>query len=207
MTLDWNETPEKVRALYTEDYFHGREYMDYVADRSAIGRTLGQHLKILRRHVPAGGRVLEVGCAYGYFLDLIRKDYPGSVGVDVAAKAVADAARRGLDAREGDVREMSFDGLFDAVCLWDTIEHLAAPDQVLARCRELLRPSGHLLMSTGDFGSLLARAQGLNWRQIHPPSHLSILRGVRCELFASGLGSKYYGSTPCECTADCSPRC
>ena len=85
---------------------------------------------------------------------------------------MAAARDRGLDAREGDLLEVDIDGHFDAVCLWDTIEHLAAPDAVVRRGVDLLAPGGHVFLTTGDFGSWLARAQGLRWRQIHPPTHL-----------------------------------
>jgi 2-polyprenyl-3-methyl-5-hydroxy-6-metoxy-1,4-benzoquinol methylase len=126
----------------------------------------------MARYVSPGARVLEVGCAYGYFLELLRGRYPDSVGVDVSEVAVTAARDRGLDARAGDLLEVDVQGSFGAVCLWDTIEHLAAPDAVLRRATELLAPGGHVFLTTGDFGSLLARMQGLRWRQIHPPTHL-----------------------------------
>src|SRR5262245_32583843 len=172
MTVEQNFTAAELEKLYQEEYFHGREYMDYEADKSAQQKTLAGHLRLVRQFVPAGGRILEIGCAYGYFLELIEKLYPRSVGVDVAAAAVAGARARGLDARQGEVLEMSFDESFDAVCLWDTIEHLPRPFEVLHRASQLLKAGGHLFLSTGDFGAWLPRWQGLKWRQIHPPTHL-----------------------------------
>ena len=77
-----------------------------------------------------------------------------------------------LQAQEGDLLGLSFDQLFDGVCLWDTIEHLPNPREVVRRSAELLKPGGHLFLATGDFGAVLPRLQGLNWRQIHPPTHL-----------------------------------
>lgn len=172
MTVEGDFNVEELRRLYQEDYFQGREYIDYLADKPAQQKTLSRHLKQVRRFVPTGGRILEIGCAYGYFLELIARDYPGSVGIDVSSAAVAHARRQGLDAREGDLLEMRLSEIFDAVCLWDTIEHLDQPAEVVQRAAALLKPGGHLFLTTGDFGSLLARIQGLRWRQIHPPTHL-----------------------------------
>ena len=113
-----------------------------------------------------------MGCAYGFFLELIQRDYPRSVGVDVSAPGVEYARSKGLDAREGDLLAMRFEEPFDAVCLWDTLEHLPHPYEVIHAASGLLRTGGHLFLTTGDFGALLPRLQGLNWRQIHPPTHL-----------------------------------
>lgn len=73
----------------------------------------------------------------------------------------------------GTFPDIGFSGRsFDVVCLWDTIEHLGAPDVYLARASTLLKDSGLLFLTTGDISSLNARLRGSNWRQIHPPSHL-----------------------------------
>ena len=172
MTVNQRFPTEELIRFYQEDYFKGREYVDYVADKPAQLKTLRNHLRVVRRHVPPGGRLLEIGCAYGFFLELIQEEYRGSVGVDVFSAGVAHARAQGLQAREGDLLRLRFDELFDGVCLWDTIEHLSNPREVIQRCAELLKPGGHLFLTTGDFGAVLPRLQGLRWRQIHPPTHL-----------------------------------
>jgi len=172
MTVNQGVPAEELKKYYQEDYFKGREYVDYVADKPAQQRTLRNHLRVVRRHARPGGRLLEIGCAYGFFLELIQEDYPGSVGVDVSSAGVAHARAQGLQAQEGDLLGVRFDKLFDGVCLWDTIEHLPNPREVIQRSAELLKPGGHLFLTTGDFGAVLPRLQGLKWRQIHPPTHL-----------------------------------
>jgi len=172
MTVNQGFSPADLRRFYQEDYFQGREYVDYVADKPAHLHTLRNHLRVVRRHSPPGGRILEIGCAYGFFLELIQRVYPGSVGIDVFSAGIAHARALGLDAREGDLLNQRFEHPFDAVCLWDTIEHLPNPGEVLQRSAQLLKPGGHLFLTTGDFGALLPRWQGLKWRQIHPPTHL-----------------------------------
>jgi SAM-dependent methyltransferase len=157
---------------YGADYFQGAEYVDYPGDRDVHLKTLSSHLRLVRRHVPPGGRVLEIGCAHGFFLELIRDLYPNSVGMDLSDAAVAEARKRNLNARAGDLLEAQFDYQFDAVCMWDTIEHLPRPYEVVRRASQLLKPGGFLFLTTGDFGAWLPRWQGLKWRQIHPPTHL-----------------------------------
>jgi len=157
---------------YSADYFQGAEYADYLGDRAVHEKTLAGHLRRLRRYVAPGGRVLEIGCAHGFFLEMIQPVYPGSMGVDISEIAVAYARSRGMDVRAGDLLETEFNTSFDAVCLWDTIEHLSRPYEVMHRAAALLKPGGFLFLTTGDFGAWLPRWRGLRWRQIHPPTHL-----------------------------------
>jgi SAM-dependent methyltransferase len=165
-------TDQQLHAMYGESYFHGAEYADYLADKPDLQQTLAGHLRWVRRYVPPGRRILEIGCAYGYFLELIRHTYPDSLGVDISAESVSYARGSGLNALAGDLLEMDVPGLYDAVCLWDTIEHLPHPAAMIRKAATHLRPGGHLFLTTGDFGALLPRIQGRRWRQIHPPTHL-----------------------------------
>lgn len=167
--LDTLESPE---ALYGAEYFTDGEYADYVGDRRIIERNFRPRLAELVRACPSG-RLVEVGCAYGFFLDLARRHY-AATGFDVAADAVAYARERlGLDARAEDfVAADVAPGSVDVIAMWDIIEHLAHPDRYVFRAREALRPGGLLALTTGDIGSLVARWRGDRWRLIHPPTHL-----------------------------------
>jgi SAM-dependent methyltransferase len=167
--------PNALAALYGDAYFHGAEYPDYLGQQGALRRSMQRHLQQMQRHRPLGGNLLEVGCAYGLFLDEAREKFDSVTGIDICAGPVAYARTSlDLDARHGDVLTEDFgDQRFDAVCMWDTIEHLAAPAEVLSRAATLQRPGGMLYLTTGDIGSWNARWRGKQWRQIHPPSHVN----------------------------------
>ncbi len=158
--------------LYGADYFTDGEYADYVGDRRIAERNFRPRLAELRRACPSG-RLVEVGCAYGFFLNLARRHY-AATGFDVSAEAVAYARDRlGLDARAEDFVEAAIPaGSVDVVAMWDIIEHLVHPDRFVRRVHEVLRPGGVFALSTGDIGSAMARWRGDRWRLIHPPTHL-----------------------------------
>ena len=172
MTVTQDFDLATLKPHYGADYFLGAEYADYLGDRAVHEKTLAGHLRRLRCHVAPGGRVLEIGCAHGFFLEMIQPIYPGSMGIDISEAAVAHARLRGMDVRAGDLLETEVNTSFDAVCLWDTIEHLSRPYEVMRRAAALLKPGGFLFLTTGDWGAWLPRLQGLKWRQIHPPTHL-----------------------------------
>ena len=159
--------------LYSEEYFRGAEYLDYAADEAFIKRTLQPRLDaVLARQ--RGGRLLEIGSAYGFFLDLARKHFE-VVGFEVSAAAAAHAREQlGLDVRADFLAASPADigAPVDATVMLDVIEHLEHPDRVIAHVAEVSRPGAALLITTGDIGSWVARHRGRRWRLIHPPTHL-----------------------------------
>lgn len=173
---DLHLSPEELAELYRRDYFFGDEYLDYVADRELIAKNFRLRLAVLDRFVdPARKqRLLEVGCAYGFFLELVRDRMQSATGIDITEDGVRYARDVvGVDAILGDLLTHDFgDRRFDVTCLWDTIEHLARPDLYLERVAELTERGGLLAVTTGDIGSLNARINGKRWRLIHPPTHL-----------------------------------
>jgi hypothetical protein len=60
---------------------------------------------------------------------------------------------------------------FDAVTMWDYIEHSNDPRGDLRRAAALLAPSGLLAVSTGDVGSLAARVFKRRWHLLTPRHH------------------------------------
>jgi SAM-dependent methyltransferase len=165
--------PAALPSLYGRGYFEGGEYRDYLADRDALRQNFAARLRTLERFLlPQHTRLLEVGCAYGVFLDLAQQHFARARGIDISETAVASARARGLDAIVADLPALAADEHFDVICAWDTIEHLARPDYYVESAARLLTGGGLVALTTGDIGSLNARWRGARWRLIHPPTHV-----------------------------------
>jgi SAM-dependent methyltransferase len=160
--------------LYDGDYFNGQEYLDYEADEAFFKRNFRKRLSEILTRAP-DGRLLEIGAAYGFFLDLARAHFD-VLGFEVNQQAVRHAREVfNLDVRSDDfleADESAVGGKVDVTVMWDVIEHLEHPDRFLAHVAELSKPGAWLYLTTGDIGSRLARWRGRKWRLIHPPSHL-----------------------------------
>ena len=161
-------------AIYTEGYFQGGHadgYADYQASREALRSEFRRNLAALTRHVERG-RLIEVGCAYGFFLDEAATRFE-TAGVEIADHARAACQARGLEvARTMTPAWLAARGPFDAAVMLDVIEHLQDPGAVLDALHAAMRPGARLMITTGDFGSALARALGRRWRLMTPPQHL-----------------------------------
>lgn len=96
------------------------------------------------------GRLLEIGCADGRFLERAAALGHRATGLDFYAPAVAAARGRGLDAHVGDVAALraaiGADAAFDAVAMFQIIEHLCDPDAVFAELGEVAAPGALLLV-------------------------------------------------------------
>lgn len=168
------DAPVDVRQLYDGDYFKGQEYLDYAADEVFFKRNFRKRLKAVLKY-GAGGRLLEIGAAYGFFLDLARRHFD-VLGFEVNQEAAQHGRDRlNLDIRTDDFLEagaQDIGGPVDVTVMWDVIEHLERPDRFIEHVAELSRPGARLHITTGDIGSLLARLRGRKWRMIHPPTHV-----------------------------------
>ena len=167
--------PEELVALYDSSYWDDPEevgydgYGDAEARKRHHFRTLLHELESL---VPPG-RLLEVGSAYGYFLDEARGRGWEVHGVEPSPHAARHAREAfGLDVDERPLAELPPEpGSVDAVALWDVIEHLPDPRRTLESAHARLRPGGVVGISTGDFESLSARLHGRHWSLMTPPWH------------------------------------
>ena len=120
------------------------------------------------------GRLLDVGCATGNFLSLVKRRGWEIWGVEFNRHAAATAARR-LNAHvlPGDLVDLHLPGeYFDAVTLFHVIEHALDPRRTVHKIREVLKRKGRLVLETPDFGSRSARRMAGKWPHVKPREHL-----------------------------------
>lgn len=162
-------------AYYTEAYFDGGQadgYPDYRGTQPVLRQEFAKTIQFVRRFRPSG-RLLELGCAYGFFLEEAKEHYAVS-GIELAEGAAEHCRRSGLDVLQGTVDQAKLDqlGHQDVIVMLDVIEHLPDPLGSLQLCSDYLNPRGVLVITTGDFGSVGAKLAGKAWRLMTPPQHL-----------------------------------
>ncbi|MBX4205660.1 class I SAM-dependent methyltransferase [Candidatus Microgenomates bacterium] len=158
--------------LYKPLYFAGDEYLDYKNEQIALLKNFQNRLKLIRLYKKSG-KLLEIGSAYGYFLSLAKKQFEAQ-GIDLdpfvnkLAKKIS-----GVKVITGDFVKTKYkNASFDAVCLFDTIEHLKYPEKYIKYINKILKKNGIIVIETGDIDSLLPNFQKNRWRLITPPFHL-----------------------------------
>lgn len=124
------------------------------------------------------GRLLEIGCSFGTFLDEARRRGWEPRGVDVSAYAAEYCRReRGIEVHLGPFEEAPIPpGSARAIHMSEVIEHLPRPREAVARCREILEPGGLLVVGTADADSLARRLRGDRWGY-YMPGHVVYFGG------------------------------
>jgi SAM-dependent methyltransferase len=179
------------QTYYTGDYFSGHRsdgYSDYRAAEPVLRREFARSVEFIHACC-RGGRLLDLGCAYGFFLKEAER-YFEVAGIELADEAAEYCRGSGLNVLSGvaDETTMARIGTVDVITLFDVIEHLQQPHETLALCRRYLRPGGVIVITTGDFASSLARLAGARWRLMTPPQHLWFFTPESMRRIAAGLG-------------------
>jgi len=122
------------------------------------------------------GRVFDVGCGDGQFLNHVSRLGWKAAGVDFDAAAIeAGRSKYGLDLKVGDFQTCPVEeSAFDAVTMSHVIEHVPDPVACLKKCGRMLKPGGRLVVSTPNVRSLGHQRFKHSWRGLEQPRHLHI---------------------------------
>jgi SAM-dependent methyltransferase len=149
-------------------------------------RYLDYLVELLRRSGVQRGRVLDVGAGYGFFMAALEKAGYEATGIELSEHAVAHARERvrGEVVRSAAEAPLPFaDGHFDAVTMFDVIEHVEDYPRALASCHRCLAPNGQLFVITLNAHSLARPLLGKRWAWHQDPTHVhmfstGMLRGA-----------------------------
>ncbi len=168
---------EETRAVYGETYFQNEQflgggndalfgYADYVSERFNKQPQYADIAREITHLLPPVGarrpRLLEVGCGFGYFLDVAFEENFDVSGLEFNPHAVERLRRKyAFPIACGALEHADLaPGGLDAAVLFDVIEHLRDPFTALDRLREGLAPHGVLVLSTVDAESWTSRLIG-----------------------------------------------
>ncbi len=172
----------------------GEEYFREMGERYGIRRgeskiygdvPYNEALLRLILEYKSGGALLEIGCAYGYFLGYAEK-YFKTYGMDISEWAI-DRARDATAHSEltvGDIGtdlEASFrDKEFDVIVALDVLEHMESPQNVLESIRSILSDEGYLFLRVPNMSSIVLKFLSLmnqkhRWHGYRDKTHVSLL--------------------------------
>lgn len=178
--LDPRPAPEAFPVIYP-DHYHAFEFSEDEFGLVHRARTWleARRLAPVVDGLPTGARILDVGCGDGFHLAILARH--GSPtwrleGVDIDARAVAAARRRGLEVHHGAVEALDLPaGAYHLVLCMQTIEHVLEPATLLGVIAERLVPGGRVHVVTDNTASPDARwFRRRHWGGYHFPRHLHL---------------------------------
>jgi cyclopropane fatty-acyl-phospholipid synthase-like methyltransferase len=157
------------------DGFHFTDYLDPVEEISpeidgtqltnqessyietqlqANAQKFKHQVEVFKKHLPIeNAGVLDIGCGGGLFLSLLKCEGADVIGIELSdSRAQYAATKHGLEIHkqpiESDFWQKGYANYFDAVTLWDVIEHVNYPFQTLQSAANVLKRDGLLLIDT-----------------------------------------------------------
>ncbi len=137
------------------------DYLKEENGRRAQARIILSRISKHKKH----GKLLDIGCGPGFFLDEAKKQGWQVQGIDLSQWA-ADYAKKhfDIDVSRGSLTETPYaDRSFDVIVMLDVIEHVTDPKETLQSARRLLKNDGVLYLSTPDIDSFMSRALRARW--------------------------------------------
>jgi len=164
-------TEEDIENAYEADYYKS-VYPDYESDKNIHDINNNDLLRKVEKHF-SPGTLIEIGSAFGFFLEAASKRSWKASGYETSKYASEIACKKfqqdvkNIDFLKADIQEK-----VDIVCMFDTIEHLLQPSLFIKKISNQLKDGGGLVVTTGDISSWIARFSGAKWRMIVPPLHV-----------------------------------
>lgn len=137
----------------------------YVSQAEGRLSTFKHGLKLVDKYHPQKGKILDVGCAAGFFLKVAKDAGWDTYGVEPSKWSVDWGNKKyGLKMVSGTLKGAKFnEDFFDVVTFWDVLEHVPDPKSDLLETNRIMKDGGLLVVNFPNIGSKLAKLAGKKW--------------------------------------------
>ncbi len=146
--------------IFSEDYYQiaQRSAFDHVLGDSKIDPSRQMHEFGLEMVEKSGkGTLLDIGCAFGSFLSLAKNRGWIVKGIEISPYSSNVARHQGFDVQTSTLLDANIsEGAIDCISFWDVIEHVEDVEANIAMSSKVLKPKGHLIITTDDYDGIVA---------------------------------------------------
>jgi 2-polyprenyl-3-methyl-5-hydroxy-6-metoxy-1,4-benzoquinol methylase len=163
------------------EYYKSEDYVSHndsggglinTAYRAVRTYTLQSKLSHINKLNKGAGKILDVGCGTGAFLETCRKGGWSVMGMEPDPDARAISVQKLNVAIRSSLDELKGAGPFDIISLWHVLEHIPDLNQVIPQLRDLLAKEGTLLIAVPNSDSYDATYFKAYWAAYDVPRHL-----------------------------------
>jgi len=147
--------------------------------------------KVLQNTGLESGKILDVGCGTGDRLRVFKEKGFDTYGIEISSSAryAKDALK--LNVFEGDLFKAHFpDDFFDIVTMYNVLEHLHNPAEMLGEASRILKKEGFLVIQVPNMDSLQFKLFKDRWAAIDAPRHLYYFNQDKIKEFLQKRGFK-----------------
>lgn len=159
--------PAAIDEQYDSDYFNL-----YRRRREFRLRRGNARLKLIEL-LKEPGRLLDIGCSLGYFIEAANARGWNASGLEISPYAAQEARDLGLDVHTGVLEDAGYpDKSFDCVTMWDVLEHVPDPTRHMLEIRRILADDGIVVIGTPNLAHYMFRIKKEKWRHLKPGEHI-----------------------------------
>jgi SAM-dependent methyltransferase len=202
---------EGMKDFYGKDYFINSDsvqkgYEHYFDSRNNIWKTFSRRMNIIEKHFKNPGKVLDIGCAAGFFLEVAKKRGWEVRGVDIS-KLCTEYAKNHLGITVDNELFANVEYRnenFDLITMWDYLEHSIRPKEDMEKAYKLLENNGLLVIAVPDVDSFPSRFFKSNWIGIKLDEHfyyfsrkilVKKLEEIGFDVIMTGYAGKYVSTS------------
>lgn len=141
-----------------KDEFDDISVADYIKSVGMQRRRMARKVLdiIKERYGKSRGRLLDIGCGFGWLLDEARQRGWETYGIEASDVGCSHAWEMGLEVKKGCFPQTSYeDRKMDVITLMDVLEHLEKPREILLSIRNVLKPGGLLVLNAPNSNGLI----------------------------------------------------
>ena len=165
--------------LYNSNFYETYGVGGYKQDFNKYIDENLHKIEVIKKLIPKGGKVLEVGCGPGLFLDLLQKNDIECLGVELNFEAIDYGKSIGCNAEiiTADISKHPnpiTNKKYDIAIMFATIEHVEEPADFINLVTKYLKSGGYLIIDTGIRGALGEIMEDGRSEWLTPPYHLHV---------------------------------
>jgi len=166
---------EDLPKLYSENYFNNSQYgyLEYEATAHLRKKNFERWYKDISKFLsPEKGKVLDIGCASGYFLETLRNKGWEVQGIELDSEMIKVLHEKNIPVYTNTLNTFETSEKYHLITLFDVLEHLPDADKTFEKLAAMLHPEGVIALITPDVSSFQHSLFGKRWFQFKPQEHI-----------------------------------
>lgn len=166
---------EKLYDIYTNEYFcnENNGYENYELTAHLRIKTFEKWYGEIESFLKINkGNALDIGCAAGYFLDVLKKKEWDVEGIELENKMLSFVRKKGYTVHDTPLEFFKTEKKYHLITLFDVLEHLPNLLSDIDKLSQLLDNNGSIALVTPDYGSTQRKLFGKKWFQLKPREHI-----------------------------------
>lgn len=197
---------EQLTAIYRHNYFKNKDYgyVSYEQEKRLRVKNFGRWLKDAEQYITVKTPFysLDVGCAAGYCLELMKAKGWKAKGLELDEEMCIELQQSGYDISKSLLEDFNSENKFSVITLFDVIEHIPNIDKSFSKLNSLLTRDGVVIIVTPNYKSFQRKLFGKSWFQYKPIEHIQYFDRHSLNSFAERNGLQIIHQKRCGQYAD-----